>query len=185
MKKLKQTTVIAIVIVIIIAIAFGILLSLYLKQNQENRETYIEEKIRILENDSFIGEYTFSELSEITPPEDFQAVYKPNGKLPMEKTYNGIYLKDLLISLDIDLSDKNTAIFTASDGLQKSYSINDILDNDNVYIANKVNGKPFNKGIDALAYTKPEEDGGPYVVIKAKDSISQNRVKLLVEINIK
>lgn len=47
-----------------------------------------------------------------------------------------------------------------------------------------VNGKPFNKGIDPLAYSKEQEDGGPYVVIKAEDQVSQNRVKLLVEISV-
>lgn len=72
--------------------------------------------------------------------------------------------------------------FTASDGMQKVYAIQDVTEEDNVFVANKVNGEFFNKGIDSLAYTKPQEDGGPYVVIRAKDSVSQNRVKLLVEI---
>jgi hypothetical protein len=184
-KKLKKTTKIALIIVIIITVAFGVLLGIYLNQNKENIEIYEEEKIRILENDILLGEYSFSELTAYSEEVDFDAIYKPSGKVALEKTYSGIYLKDLFVNLDIDLTDKTAVYFTASDGLQKVYAIADILEEGNVYIADKVEGEYFNDGIDALAYSKPQEDGGPYVVIKAKDEVSQDRVKLLVEINIK
>lgn len=181
-KPLSKQMLIAIIIIAVLAIAFGALLTVYLINNKENQQTYEEQKIRILVGEQLIGEYTFEQLAELSAEKTFKAVYKPSGKAAISRDYSGIELKELLEALSIDLSDKQEVRFTASDGLQKIYSMQDVRQEDNVFIANKVNGQSFNKGIDWLAYTKPQEDGGPYVVIRAKDTVSQNRVKLLVEI---
>ncbi|MDD4315784.1 MAG: hypothetical protein PHC84_01335 [Clostridia bacterium] len=183
MKKiLKKQTVIAIIIIATLAVAFGALLAVYLVENRENREIYEEQKIRVLVGERLLGEYTYDELSALSTEEEFRAVYKPSGKPAIERSYSGIALKKLLQAMQIDVSDMQYVSFKASDGRQMLYTAADVLEDGNVYIANKVEGEYFNKGIDPLAYNKPQEDGGPYVVIKANDSVSQNRVKLLVEI---
>lgn len=185
MKKLSRTSIIAIIIVFILIAAFASLLPVYLKSTSENRELYEDQKIRIQYKDELIGEYTFSELVMLSPSVEFEATFKPSSlPAPIIRNYNGIFLKDLFSALDIDADSYSMVLFEAQDGLQKTYTKADILEEGNVYIANKVNGKPFNKGINSLSLSDPQEDGGPYVVIKAKDSVSQNRVKLLVEINI-
>lgn len=181
--KLKQSNLIAIIIIVVITIAFVVMVPLYIKHNEGNKGLYEEKKIRIIIGDD-VTEYSFDELIEYSPSVEFTAVYKPNNMLPIQRTYSGIYLYDLLIALDVNLNDYTGAVFKASDGFQKAYTINEIMQADNVYIAYLVNGKEFNRGIDTLAYTKPEEDGGPFVVIKALDSTSQNRVKMLVEIKL-
>ncbi|MEG1663425.1 MAG: hypothetical protein RR338_05505, partial [Clostridia bacterium] len=63
-------------------------------------------------------------------------------------------------------------------------SIQDVTKSGNVFIAYKVGGKEFNKGIVGNGNTLPEEDGGPYVVIRTSDSFSNNRVKLLVSVTV-
>ncbi|MGI6701916.1 MAG: hypothetical protein ACOX3U_05615 [Christensenellales bacterium] len=179
---INKKTIIAISVFALLTIAFIVLLILFINNNEQNRDIYENEIIRIKAGESVIGEYNLNELLEYCPAVEFNAVYKPSGRTPIQRTYTGIYLKDLLANMGIDLSLYETAQFTASDGMVKMYQISDITAEDNVFIAYLVQGKPFNKGIDALAYNKPEEDGGPFVVIKALDSVSQNRVKMLVEI---
>jgi ATP sulfurylase len=183
-KKLSKQNLIAIIIVAVFTVGFAILLPIYLKANEDERQIYSDQKIRIIAYGETIGEYTIEELIEYSPAVEFDATYKPSGKDPIERTYTGIYMKDLLTAFGINLEDASSVLMTGSDGMQKVYTIADVNADGNVYISYLVNGKPFNSGIDAFAYTKPEEDGGPYVVIKAQDMFSQNRVKLLTTIEI-
>lgn len=180
----RKTLIIAIAIIAVLAIATAILYPYYLKQNNDVRNAYKNGKVIIKVNDELLGEYTLEQLIEIVPPVDFHAVYKPSGKLPLEKTYTGILFKDVLTSLNIDMADKTGAILKASDGMQQTYTKAEILENDNMYIAFKVEGEPFNVEKKANAYEEKYEDGGPLVVILAKDSTSQHRTKWLAEINI-
>ncbi len=181
-KPLSKQALTAIIIIAVLTIAFGALLTVYLIKNRDNREIYQEQKIRILVGEQLLGEYTFEELSELAAEKNFSAVYKPSGKKAISRQYSGIELRELFAALSIDLMDKQDVRFTASDGKQQIYRVQDVLAENNVFVARKVEGEYFNSGIDALAYTKPQEDGGPYVVIRAKDTVSQYRVKLLVEI---
>ena len=180
--KLSKNAKISIIIIAVLVVIFSISLTLFLLSNRENRNLYLQEKIKITAFGEKLGEYTLGELLEVSPAQEFEAVYKPNNMKPVKKTYTGIYLKDLVVGLDVDINRINHIKFAAGDGLQKIYGIQDVLEESNVYIAYLVNGKPFNTGILSFAYNKPEEDGGPFVVIRAKDKVSQNRVKLLVEI---
>lgn len=180
----KKSVIAAIAIVSILAVLFSVLLVIYLKDNQEPRNNYLNKEIKIISDNETIGEFSFEELEDYAESVDFEAVYKPNGKLPKEKNYTGIELKELLLNMGVDLENAESVLFKASDGLQKIYSIDDVMQDNNVYIANKVEGEPFNKGILPNSYDKEQEDGGAFVVIKANDAFSQNRVKMLVEIEV-
>lgn len=172
---------IALVILVVFSILFGVMLFVFMNENKKNVEQYEKREIAITIN----GErevYTFEELMEISQPVDFKAIYKPSNKEPIEKTYTGIELRDLLEKLGADLENMKQITFTAKDGFQKVYRAEDVRKETNVFITHLVNGKPFNEGIDVMAYEKEQEDGGPFVVIKAEDKVSQNRVKMLVEI---
>lgn len=183
--KLSKKTIIAVSVVAALAVLFAILLPLYLKENKENRDLHEVDKIRVTAGGALIGEYTLEQITALVSPVEFQAVFKPSGRSPIERTYEGVFLKDFLEALDIDLSDYSSVEFKASDGHVNLYPVADVLEDGNVYIAYKVNGKPFIKGIDPLIDKDTGEDGGTFVVIKAFDSVSQNRVKLLTEIILK
>lgn len=172
-------------IVVVLAVVFGIMLGVMLKSNEGNKLNYDNQIITIKVKGEKIGDYSFEQLTELSAAVTFDAIYKPSSNpTPVTRSYSGIYLKDLLEKLDIDLTDKTSVKFTGGDGMQKSYTIADVLEENNVYITSHVNGKPFNKGIQTLANTMPEEDGGPFVVIKAKEQFSNNRVKLLASIEV-
>lgn len=181
---MKKTNKIAIIIISSLAVIFIAILSIFLLTNQENRSLYEDEKIRIIYGDELIGEFTLNELLELSSAVEFQAIYKPNNALPIDRTYTGIHLRELIIALNIEMEDVSNIQFSAMDGMTKIYTKQDILQDNNVYIAYLVNGEPFSSGIISSAYNHPQEDGGPFVVIRANDTISQHRVKLLVEIKI-
>lgn len=177
----NKNALIALIIVVVLVILFGVVLFFFLRENKGNREQYEKREIAITIEGQKTS-YTFEDLSNLSAPVEFDAVYKPSNKQPIDKSYTGIELRDLLEKLGVDIEAIKQVTFVAKDGFEKVYRAEDVRKEGNVYIANKVNGKPFNEGIDPLAYNKEQEDGGPFVVIKAEDKFSQNRVKMLVEI---
>ncbi len=185
-KKLSAPAIAAIVIVCVLVVAFSIFLPLYLKANEPNRELYLNEQIKITAYGEEIGVYKISDLLALEGVEEieFSAIYDTSNSEPVQKTYTGIELKKVLTALGIDMSVARNVVFKASDGANKIYSPEDILDADNVYIAYKVEGKAFNEGIIATAFNDEAEDGGPFVVIKVADAVSQNRCKLLTEVSV-
>lgn len=180
--KIKKSVLIAIIIVVLLVVAFSILLVFYLRENKQQRENFEQGKITIINDQTMLGSFDLNQLEQLCSAKTFQAVYKPSGRVALQKEYKGIELRELLEAMEVDIQNAKAVIFKASDGLQKTYNINDVMQQGNVFIAYMVEGKPFNNGILAQAYSKPQEDGGPFVVIKAKDEVSQNRVKMLTEI---
>lgn len=182
--KLNTLTIISIIIVGLLAIAFAIFLPIYLKNIEPQQTLYENSEIKIVAFGEEIGIYTLEEMLEISGVEEktFKAVYDTSSSDPVEKNYTGIELKNVLSGLGIDLASARMITLKASDGMNKVYSQQDVVKSNNVYIAYKAEGLEFNPGIDPLAYTKMNEDGGPFVVIKVEDPYSQNRCKLLVEI---
>lgn len=183
-KKLGRPAIIAIVIISLLLVSFAIFLPIYLKNNQDARLLYEKSEIKIIAYGEEIGIYTMEKILEVegVNVEDFVAIYDTSTSDPEEKTYTGIELKVLLSALGISLENARTITLKASDGVNKLYSQQDVVKSNNVYIAYKVEGQYFNTGIDPLASTKIEEDGGPFVVIKVSDAFSQSRCKMLVEI---
>lgn len=186
-KKIKKPTIIALIIIAILLVAFAIFLPLYLKANQGQRELYEEEKIKFVAYGEHIGTYTLSELLVLdgVKEETFKDIYDTSTSEAVEKTYTGIELKTVLKALEVDATIARDIILKAKDGANKIYSAEDVfLKSKNVFIAYKVNGVDFNKGIKANAPTLEGEDGGPFVVIRVADTFSQHRCKLLTEIEI-
>lgn len=185
-KKLQPPAIAAIAIVCILVLAFSIFLPIYLKHNRADRELYKNEQIKITAYGEELGVFTITRLLELEGVEevDFTATYDTSNSEPMQKTYTGIELKKVLIALNVDMSLARNVVFFASDGASKIYSPEQVLADDNVFIAYKVDGKPFNNGIKAMAYKDSAEDGGPFVVIRVSDAFSNNRCKLLTGVTV-
>lgn len=185
-KNLSKQAIMAIAIVGALVVAFAVFLPLYLKNNEENRELYKEQKIKITAFGEELGSFTIEELLALegVAEEEFTAIYDTSVSDPVEKAYSGIEVKKILLALGVELYDIEIATFKGSDGLTKIYEGRDIRKDGEIFIAYKVNGQPFTEGIDRKGYTRDTEDGGPFVSIKASDAYSQNRCKLLTEVNI-
>jgi len=185
MKKLNKTAFAAIIIVTVLAAAFGTGLGLILHDNKEYRELYENELIKINLNGEELGIFTFGQLAELCGGiNEFNAVYKPSRKEPIERKYEGLELKGVLAALGIDIAELKSVSFRASDGYPKVFPLSDIQKDNEVFIAVKYGGREFIRGIKPSGSTYPDEDGGPFVVIKASDVFSNDRVRGLVEINV-
>ena len=181
---MKKTSIIAIVIVVILAAAFGAGLWLLLEDNEQYQDLFENAEIKIKVNGEEVGVYDLEQLTELVPLTEFSAVYKPSGKLPIERIYEGFELKSVLGAVDIDVSAIKSVSFRASDGKIVSYTGTDIRKDKEVFIAIKYAGKEFISGIKGSGEFYPEEDGGPFVVIKASAGFSQDRVRCLVEVSV-
>jgi hypothetical protein len=115
---------------------------------------------------------TIKELEET----EFAAVSKSSGKPPVDVTYIGVQLKDLLEKMEISTAGKTQVITKAVDGYTVALSIEEVLDDENVYIVYKRDGKDLG--------TREEGGSGPYQIVIRKDEFSQRWTKYLMEIEL-
>lgn len=182
-RRLSKETIAVIVIVSVLVVAFAVFLPIFLRSGKDRRELYRENKIQ-LTIDGKDTVYTIEEILALdgVEEEEFPAVYDTSISDRFERTYTGFELKKLLKAVGVSLAEIRRVRFMASDGCERIYKAEDVLKDGNVYVAYKVNGKPFNEGIRELP--DEQEDGGPLVVIRASDQFSQDRCKLLVGITV-
>lgn len=174
--KQNKVGIVAIVVVLVLVVSFAIFLPFYLKENEESRKNYADRKIEITAFGEVIGTFTLEQLLALDGVEEveFESMFDPSGNIPVKKTYTGIELKKVCQALGIVLGDARSVTLVSSDG-ERIYQVSSVLKNNNVFIAYKVNGKPFHEGIDGSGYKRDTEEGGPYVVIDVeKESNSGN-----------
>lgn len=121
------------------------------------------------------GRYSLEDL-EKKSGKDFKATLKRSGKEGEIHTYTGILLKDLLKDSGIFIKEDDVVISKAEDGFTVSTPANKVLEDDNVYLAYKMDGE----------YLKPkEEDGsGPFQLVVSKDQFSQYWCKFCIEVDV-
>jgi DMSO/TMAO reductase YedYZ molybdopterin-dependent catalytic subunit len=146
-----------------------------------NRER-LKEKIAGQENailylvaDGTEYEITFADVSELEAKE-FPAVLKSSGKPPVDTSYTGVQLKDLLAKAGINTEGKSQVVTKAADGYTVALTLEEVLQEDNVYICYKRDGKPLG--------TREEGGSGPYQLVIRKDEFGQRWNKYLLEIEV-
>ncbi len=184
-RKLKSGEIATILISVILLVSFSVFLPFYLKSLDDEKGLFEANRIRFAENGTVVAEKNFEEMQGLVESEQFEAIYDTSTTDPVANQYIGFELKPLLESLGINLDGKTSVTLKGSDGHSVVYSIGDVLLENNVFIAFKVNGKVFKKGIAPIITDSSQEDGGPYVGIKVNDKTSQKRMRMLVEINVR
>ncbi|SCY52133.1 molybdopterin-dependent oxidoreductase [Alkaliphilus peptidifermentans] len=115
-------------------------------------------------------------LIQLLGEETFVANLKSSGKDPVEHQYKGVPLKAILNSANVSFEEKKQVIVRSVDGYTVALTVEEVLDDDNVYIAYERNGEPLG--------TKEEGGSGPYQVIIRKDPFSQRWAKFVVEVEL-
>lgn len=166
-------------IVIAIIIVLSIIVYFSLKSNQES----IEERKKTLENVEIV--LMFGEEEQVLNidtigaigKEEFEAILDTSTTDASLHKYTGVELKDIFNHFNIELDDKKAVVLTGVDGYSVAYSIDEILEDSNVYIAYKEDGK----------YLGTRKDGGrgPYESIIVSDRFSNRRCKWLIEIEVR
>ena len=101
---------------------------------------------------------------------------KSSGKPPVDTSYTGVELKALLENLEIDTAGKTQVITKAVDGYTVALSLAEVLEDDNVYIVYKRDGKDLG--------AREEGGSGPYQIVIRKDQFGQRWNKYLMEIEL-
>ncbi len=107
---------------------------------------------------------------------DFEANLKKSGKDPVRHTYTGVPLKAVLEACDVDIEGKSMIVAKAVDGYTSALTLDEAMEEDNVYIVYKLDGEPLGK--------KEEGGSGPYQLVISKDPFSQRWCKFLMEIEL-
>ncbi len=108
--------------------------------------------------------------------EDFAASLKSNGQDPRQVTYTGVALKDVFVAAGLEITGKDMVIVKAVDGYTVALSVEEVLDDQNVYLVFQRDGKPLGK--------KEEGGSGPYQVVIRKDAFSQRWCKFVSEVGV-
>lgn len=120
-------------------------------------------------------EVDFATIQEL-PEKEFAAVLKRSGKPPVDVTYTGVQLHDILEKLQVQTEDKTQVITKAVDGYTVALSMAEVLEDDNVYIVYQRDGEDLG--------TKEDGGSGPYQVVIRQDQFGQRWNKYLMEIEL-
>jgi len=173
--KNKKLWIIIIAIVAVLAIALGI--TAYLNMGNIGEKKALQENaiIVIKSGDKELAQANMDLITSLGEKE-FKANLKKSGKPPVEHSYTGVPMKNLFSELKIDTANVTTVILKAIDGYSSALTLDEVMEDDNVYIVYKMDGKSLG--------TAENGGDGPYMALIRKDLYSQRWCKFLTEINL-
>ncbi|CCQ97557.1 conserved hypothetical protein [[Clostridium] ultunense Esp] len=130
----------------------------------------------IIKDDGIETKLKFEDISQIGGKE-FTATLDTSDTDPEEQNYTGVLLIKIIEKAGITIEDKRQVIIRGIDGYTVAFGIQEVIDEDNLYLAYKLNGK--------FLKAKGEGGSGPYQIIARKDEFSQRWCKFVVEIELK
>ena len=171
----KKLTIIIIAIVAVLAIALGV--TAYLNMGNVAEKKALQEKsiIVITSGDKKLAEANMDYIINLGEKE-FKANLKKSGKPPVEHSYTGVPMKNLFSKLEIDTANISTVVLKAIDGYSSALTLDEVMEDDNVYIVYRMDGK--------LLGNAENGGDGPYMALIRKDTYSQRWCKLLTEIDL-
>ena len=174
--KNKKLWIIIIIIIAVLAIALGV--TAYLNMGNISEKKALQENaiLAIKSGDKELAEVNM-ELITGLGEEEFKANLKKSGKPPVEHSYTGVPMKNLFAELEIDTANITTVVLKAIDGYSSALTLDEVMEDDNVYIVYKMDGESLGNA----------ENGGdgPYLALIRKDPYSQRWCKLLTEIDLR
>ena len=160
----------------ILIILFGLVLivgaaALLNRQNIEGKAASQREAILFIRAGDFETQVDFETILELETAQ-FDEELRGGGQPAQAVNFTGVRLKDLLEKVGVETEGKTQVITKAADGYAVALSMEEVLEDDNVYLAYKMNGVDLGK----------KEDGGtgPYRLIIRQDTFAQRWVKFLM-----
>lgn len=170
-KSKKKYALITVIIVLVIAVA--VLAILNAQQTQAVMDGLGKSEVSIVVNGEEAGRFTLEYLKNM-PKTDFTDQIKESGSTAVKTEFGGVLLKDVLNSLEIDVSGCSSVSYRASDGYASGGTVDEVLNDDTVYVVYERNGQQ----------TKPKSEGGtgPVEIVIAEQAFSQRNCKFLIQI---
>ena len=166
---------IAIIIIGILAIILGIGLFLNSGIVKENKETFANVELKIIDAGTEVGVITYDEIVALGA-EEYEAIYDTSKTDPIVETYKGVELKKILEHFDISMESKSSVVLTAVDNFAMAYTIEEVMQDENIYVTYERNGERI-KGRD-------EDGSGPLVAIVKTDQFSNRRCKWMISVEV-
>lgn len=135
---MKKTTIIIILTIILLGTIFFISYRLWLPTIEDQKAALEKEEILLISKDK---EITITLEDLIDSGEEFEAILDTSTTNASIYTYMGVELKDIFSNMNIDIEDENAIILTGVDGYSVAYSIEEVLVDNNVFIAYMENEK--------------------------------------------
>lgn len=167
----KKTVFIIVAVLVATVGVFAYLNGNYVK---DKKEIHINAEL-IVKADGNETLFTLDEIKKLGEKE-FKANLKSSGNPPVEHTYTGVALKNVIEKANINIADKSQVTIRSVDGYTVAMNMDEVLEDDNVYLTYMVDGQPLGN----------REDGGsgPYQIVISKDQFSQRWAKYVVEIEL-
>ncbi len=162
-------------VVVILVLVVGVTAYLNRGDLAAKQESQQDAFIIIKSGGSEVARVDMGQLKDLNQV-DVEANLKRSGKDPEKHQYTGVLLKEVLEAAGADTAGKDTVIMTAVDGYTSAISMDEVLEDDNVYVVYKIDGQPLG--------TKEAGGSGPLQVILAKDPFSQRWCKFVMEIDL-
>lgn len=170
---MKSTRIIIAVIVVLAAVV-GV--TAWLNQGgQEERERSQEGAILFLRQGEQTIEINFADIRAL-PETTFDAVLRGSGRPPVDVSFTGVALKQIIEAAGLELAAVNQAVTRSADGYTVALSGDEVRMDDNVYIVYEQDGKDLG--------TREEGGTGPYRLVLRKDEFAQRWNKYLMEIEL-
>lgn len=172
MSKKKRN--IIVVSIFVLSIGLVILSLIVSKESKDRQASQLYETLMIVTNEEEIL-FDLDYLKEYEATH-FTALIDTNDNDTIEGTFTGVPLIYILNDKRISLEGAEGITFIAADVYMTRVSIDEVMDEDNIYIVYERNGQPSG--------TMKDGGTGPIEMIIKKDVFSQRWCKYLMEIKI-
>lgn len=150
-----------------------LILGFFNRRNVKDKLEIHEKREIIIKSEERKYNLNLDEISELGE-EEFTADLKSSGKAAETHIYTGVPVKNIFKEKDLEVQKDKQIIVRSVDGYVVALESDEVLEEDNVYLAYKVDGE----------FLKAREEGGsgPYQLIIREDQFSQRWCKHVVEI---
>ncbi|MFI3174078.1 MAG: molybdopterin-dependent oxidoreductase [Bacillota bacterium] len=172
---MKKENKIAVAILAVLAGVVAVAMGLNKDVAEANKATFENVQINILLDGAEVGLISYDELLALESNE-FEAIYDTSNTEPVLESYRGVELKLLLEEFGIALEDKKAVVLTAVDNYAMAYSVEEVMQDDNVYVAYEREGEAI--------LGKEDGGAGPLQAIVTSDKFSNRRCKWLISVEV-
>lgn len=168
--KIKVAVVIAALLLVVAVFAY------MNREGLEEKTAAQTDAIIFFKAGEVITEVNFDLLDQL-PAAEFPAALRSSGRPPVDVTFTGVQLKDILEQINFVTQGKTQILTRAVDGYTVVLSVNEVLEDDNVYVVFKQDGE--------LLGAREEGGTGPYRLVIRDDEFAQRWNKYLMEIELR
>ncbi len=162
------------IIVFILLVAVGVTAWLNSGDLEEKKRSQ-EDAVLLLVQGENETEIQFEDILAL-PQNEFDAVLRSSGKAPVDTSYKGVQLKDILTAAGMNVAEISAVTTIAVDGYTVALTGEEIRVDDNVYVV-------YERDQEDLG-TRESGGSGPYQLVIRLDEFGQRWNKYLMRIEV-